>query len=516
MCSQKKEKESRKKECIWVKKRDGFPLADCRAEALGNGLRNAGFIGAGIWSGNWRKYLQKSGANGNHLYFFFVLAFEKAQKYGIKIRQVKEYQMNKNLKIVATIIMIGVFLWGAYMLLFQETKENDETEVIKAEKKEDVKGKDGKKNKPKEASLPVTVLRIKKGDLPLRLPISATADVWEKATLKAEVTGTIEKVSCSIGDKIGRGQVLIKFDDIEKRLDVESAEAGHLEAFSKYLISESIKLEEDKEVSEVDKQKLVKLKAEYEKAVKDYEKGKISESKIDAISDKYNEALVYSGAKREDIRKAADGLSGAKILLKKAKLELARCTVRSPFPAIISSLTASVGEKISTGQELVKVVNLKTLYLKGFALESEVGNLKAGTPVRVKFDAFPDKYFKGNIKSISPEIDPENKTISIYVDVENKDDLILPGMHAELDVEYKVYKDVLRVPRVAVIVRQRPLVFVVENKQAIWKYVELGEKNDENQVILSGLKEGDLVVVDGHLTLAHQSKVRVVKTLEQQ
>ena|GEM_PF-958283 len=424
--------------------------------------------------------------------------------------------MNKIIKIGALVVMVGVLVWGGYKTFFQKEKK-EETEVIKAEEKNDSKETETRK----EASLPVTLLRIKKGDLPLRLPISATADVWEKATIRAEVDGTVQKIHYLIGARVEKGRELVKLDDSEIKLAVERAEAARLQGFSKYLVSESINVQEEEQLTADDKKKLETLKKKYFKAKKDFENGKISEKQLDEISEEYEEALVYAGILRDEIRKAQEGFSDANIALKQAKLNLKRTYIKSPFPGTISDIMISTGERITTGQEILKIVNLQSIYLKGFALESEVKHLKKGISVRIKFDSFPDRYFYGRIESISPEIDPENKTISIFVDVDNKESLILPGMHAEIDVEYRVFKDVLKVPRNAIITRQRPLIFIVNEKDriALWEYVEVGEKNDEDQIILKGLnngvKEGDLVVIDGHLTLAHQSKVRILNISDQ-
>ncbi len=423
--------------------------------------------------------------------------------------------MNKTLKIIAFVIMIAVFVWAGYKLFVQE-QEKTETEVIKAEG-----NKDSPKEEVKEASLPVTVLRIKKGDLPLRLPISATADVWEKATLRAEVDGVVQSLNVSIGDNVGKGKELIKLDDSEIRLEVDRAEATKLQTFSEYLTEKSISYDVDNTSTEKDMETIKKMEDKYKAALEDYKKGKISEDEMDKIGDEYLEARVYSGVFREEIRKAQEGFSDASIRVKQAKLNLKRTSIKSPFPGTISDIMISKGEKLTTGTEILKIVNLKSIYLKGFALESEVRHLKKGIAVRIKFESFPDKYFYGKIESISPEIDPENKTISIFVDVKNENNMILPGMHAELDVEYKVYKDVFRVPRNAVIVRNRPLMFIVDEKEkmALWEYVEVGEKNDENWIIRKGLnngvKEGDLVVISGNMTLAHQSKVKILEIIDQ-
>jgi RND family efflux transporter MFP subunit len=428
--------------------------------------------------------------------------------------------MNKVLKIIAFVIMIAVLIWGGYRVFFKEDKK-EATEIINAENNKDSNEGGNKEGESKETALPVTVLRIKRGDLPMRLPISATADVWEKATLKAEVDGKVMEIRYPIGAQVPKDAELVKLDDSEIQLQVDRADAERLQSLSKYLVAESTKLPENTIMSSEDKTKLAQLKEKYLAAVKDYEKGKISEKQLDEINNEYEQAMIYAGVLREEIRKAQDGLSNANIQLKQAKLDLKRTSIKSPFQGTVADIMISKGAKVTRGMDLLKIVNLQTLYLKGFALESEVANLKKGTAVRVKFDSFPDTYYYGQIQSISPEIDPQNKTISIYVDMENENNLILPGMHAAIDVEYKVYKDVLRVPRNAIIVRQRPLIFIVNEKDnvALWEYVELGEKNDEDQIIEKGLnngvKEGDLVVISGHLTLAHQSRVKILEIIDQ-
>lgn len=424
--------------------------------------------------------------------------------------------MYKVLMVIAVIVMVVVLLFGGYKLFFEKEKKEETTEVIQAEEK-----KDAEKTVTKEAALPVTVLRIKKSDMPLRLPISATADVWEKATIKTEVESTVEKIHYSIGNHVPKGRELVKLDDSEIKLEVERAEAAKLQALSQYLTAESIGSPEIEELSPKDKEKLETLKKQYLKAVKDFEAGSISEKKLDTISEEYQEAMVYSGAMREEIRKAQEGLADANIRLKQQKLNLKRTSIKSPFPGTISDIFISKGERVTRGQDILKIVNLQSLYLKGFALESEVKHLEEGIAVRIKFDSFPDDYFYGIIQSISPEIDPDNKTISVFVNVENKKKDFLPGMHAAIDVEYQVFKDVFKVPRTAVIVRDRPLIFIVNEKEkiAMWEYVETGEKNDENWIIKRGLnngiKEGDLVVISGHLTLAHQSKVKILEIIDQ-
>ena len=417
--------------------------------------------------------------------------------------------MSKVLKIITLIVIVGgLFFSGCGM--FQEDTD-EETEIIRAEETRNTR-----QESQKEAALPVKVLTIKRGNLPLRLNISATADVWEKAVMRAEVAGTIEQIPVSVGARVKKGQLLIKLDDVERKLDVDQREAEKLRCYSQYLISESTAVPDNPDLTDAQKKELEDLKQRYLKSVKDVEQGKISQPQFEKISDEYQKALIFSGKMREEIRKAQEGLSSAIIALKRAQLDLKRTAVRSPFDGTIAYLNISKGEKVNANHELIRVVNLNSLYLKGFALESELRHLHKETRVRIRFDSFPDRYFYGEIESISPEVDEENKTITVYVKVDNKNNMFLPGMNAEIDVEYKIFENVIKVPRNAVLARQdRYLVFVVKDIKgrtgiANWEYVQVGSQNDEEIEIKSGIKEGDPVVVEGHLTLAHQSKVKIM------
>lgn len=415
--------------------------------------------------------------------------------------------MKTVLKIIAIIVIIAGLVFAG-LKIFQK-EDNQETEIISAD--QEAKSQESRK----EASLPVKVLTIKRGNLPLRLNISATADVWEKADIRPEIPGTITAINVSVGDRVKKNTLLIKMDDEERKLEVEQRQAEKLRSYSEYLVKEETELVENNAPTEDQKNQLGELKQKYVKAVEDFARGKISQKIFERISDDYQKVLLFSGEMREQVRKAQEGLSSAIILLKQAELSLKRTLIRSPFDGIIADLQISKGQTVNTAQTLLRIVNLKTLYLRGYALESEIQYLRKGTNVRIRFDSFPEQFFYGEIESISPEIDEQSKTVTVYVKIDNKDNLFLPGMHAEIDLEHKVFENVIKVPRDAVLTRQdRYLVFTVKDIQgrtgtANWVYVEVGNQNDEEIEIKSGIQEGDLVVIEGHMTLAHQSKVRI-------
>jgi multidrug efflux pump subunit AcrA (membrane-fusion protein) len=98
----------------------------------------------------------------------------------------------------------------------------------------------------------------------------------------------------------------------------------------------------------------------------------------------------------------------------------------------------------------------------------------------------------------------------VHIAVENPQEEIKPGMHAEVEIAADIYKDRLLVPQEAVLVRGgRKLVFAVEEGLAKWRYIEVGLENKDYAEVLDGVKEGEMVIVEGHFTLAHDARVQV-------
>ena len=321
-------------------------------------------------------------------------------------------------------------------------------------------------------SLPVAAAEVREGDLVLTVTTTGQVQSEGVASLKSEVPGTITKVLVRPGDRVKHGQQLVLFDPRPLDLAVQQAEAD-----------------------------LARAQVQY----RDFY---------------YPDSVVTGRIPTEEQRRTAiarSGLQGAQVALEKAKLDREKATVVSPFDGMVDRVDAAPGVRVSSGEMLMRVVNLGDLRIEAAVLEHDLPVIKEGGQAIVTTSAAPDRPIIGRIAAVLPMIDTTTRSGRAFVRVPGNP-LLRPGMYADVRLEATRLTKRRLVPARAIIERDgRPLVFVVKDNRAQWVYVNPGRTNGSETEILpdSGtgiipVNVGDLVVVEGHLTLTHDAPVRVV------
>lgn len=368
-----------------------------------------------------------------------------------------------------------------------------------------------------ETPIPVKVDKARIGELVISLKSPGEAVTNRMITVKSEVQGVIKTLNVEEGQHVKQGDLLVELDDRQFRLELERAQADRLSKLSELLLEKQFEgTENTMDSSELGK--IQKAKTDYERIQELHRKGMISDSEYEAAYTVYELTLIESGGKKDEIRSASRGLTQAEIAVKTAQMNVEKTKIKAPFSGIITDIQVSPQEHITAGRDLFILVNISRIQVHATVLESEIGKMKEGREVILRFSAYPNKTFNGKVKSISPIVNPEDKTCKVVIDVANPEEEIKPGMHAEVEIAAEIYNDRLLVPQEAVLDRGgRKLAFVVEEGLAKWRYVQVGLENDEFAEILpseregEGIKDGETVIVDGHFTLAHDAKVTIEK-----
>lgn len=315
------------------------------------------------------------------------------------------------------------------------------------------------------------------------------------ADLAFDVSGLVEGVEVKSGSDVKKGQVLIRLNDDQDRATLEAlrAKANLAEVTAK--------------------------RAKQQLAVK-------------AISQAAYDAAV---ADLKNARAQADAQAAL----------VAKKTLRAPFAGHIGIITANPGQYINAGDTVVTLQQLDPVYVDFTVPQSSLQQMQVGGNVEVTADAFAGKTFEGKVSATDPKVDLSTRNVRVEATVDNPDHLLVPGMFAKVAVDAGREQRYLTLPQTAVsYAPYGDTVFVVHEGQpptrdengnpvpaasaggkpaqgkggtshyAQQVIVKVGPTRGDQVAILSGIKEGDVVVTSGQLKLKNDTPVNINNKVE--
>jgi RND family efflux transporter MFP subunit len=247
----------------------------------------------------------------------------------------------------------------------------------------------------------------------------------------------------------------------------------------------------------------------------------------------FEERMLYAGdllseeemAERARIVRATSGLEEAEVRVRRGEMELEWTRIRAPFAGRVADLHAVEGTFLSSGSEVLTLVQVDPLKVEVNVLEGELPFLAEGRRADVRFAGLPGEVFQGRVESVNPIVDPETSSARVTLVMSNPGGIVRPGMFARVSVDAQSYADRTLIPRGAVVERgegRRQVVFMLRNPDedgrgmAEWCYVTTGFRNETHVEIVehpetSMLQPGEIVLVDGHHYLAHDTPVQLVE-----
>ena len=161
---------------------------------------------------------------------------------------------------------------------------------------------------------------------------------------------------------------------------------------------------------------------------------------------------------------------------------------------------------------MIKIINYGKLYLEANLPEKYLNNIERGYKVYVTSYTSAADTLTGFITQISPSIDPEARTFKCFVEVDNREKILLPGMFVKADLVVASAEEVIVIPRDIIMSRNRnQIVYVVESGVASERTITTGLQNEENVEVKMGLLKGESIVNSGFETLRNQSRVRILR-----
>ncbi|MBL8860399.1 MAG: efflux RND transporter periplasmic adaptor subunit [Planctomycetes bacterium] len=311
---------------------------------------------------------------------------------------------------------------------------------------------------------------------------AGTVEARRRSKLSPGTSGVVAEVRVERGQRVAQGEALVVLADDAQRAQLllaqralEVAEATHVRACIAAERAER-ELSRNQDLAE---------------------KGIVSGDALDQLASSRDLA-------RASCSVVAAEVEHARAAVVAAQTELDKTILRSPFDGIVAEVPVQLGEWATPSVALVAaphavdVIDPASIYIAAPMDEVDSERLAVGLATKVTLDAFPGRAFAGRVVRVAPyvlDLESQNRTVEIEVELDDVDfgARLLPGTSADVEVVLRTRTDVPRIPTGALLEGGR--VLVLQDGRLIERQIVAGLRNWDWTEVVSGLAEGDAVVV---------------------
>ena len=298
---------------------------------------------------------------------------------------------------------------------------------------------------------------------------TATTEADVVNNITTAMPNRIKAIYVDEGQKVSKGQRLVALDDVNTdsyELQVANAEAN-----------------------------LKNVEINYNRAVELYKIGGGTKQSVEQME--------------LSLINAQNALASAKRALQNVK---ENTVLTSPISGVVTARNYDAGDM--TGQlPILTIAQVQPVKIVINVSESELAKVNKGMPAVVKFDTYGDEEFAGKVTMVAPTVDVATRTFGVEVTVANKDNRILPGMFARVELNLGTMEHVV-VPDKAVVKQPGSgnyYVYVYKDGKVSYNQVQLGQRMGDKYELISGVESGSQVVVSGQSRLANGDAVELAK-----
>ncbi len=352
----------------------------------------------------------------------------------------------------------------------------------------------------------VVVVRVSRGSLDQTLVVSGRVMPPVRVTLGSMVTGTVSQRLAEDGQRVRRGDVLLRLDDAEARAAVGQARAAVNQA--------AVRLEEVGTVTlPLISETHVQARLNYERAERERQRiqaladaGVVTPSQLDDatkavdVSRSLMQAAAVqragSGPRGVDERVARATLDQARAALAAAETRLGQLVIRAPGDGVVIARKVEAGDIVQPGGALLVVAIDGPTLLRIDPDEKNLSAVWLGQAATASADAYPAVSFSALVSFIGAAVDPQRGTVEVRLTVPAPPPTLRPDMTVSVELQGSHRADALTVPSDCVrdATERLPWVLKVEGGRVVRRSVRTGLRGDALVEVVAGLREGDLVI----------------------
>jgi membrane fusion protein, multidrug efflux system len=228
-------------------------------------------------------------------------------------------------------------------------------------------------------------------------------------------------------------------------------------------------------------------------------------------AERQKELLAINGISQQDFDLASLNVDNLKADIESVRIAITKTEIRAPYDAQVGLRNVSLGTYLSPAEVITTVRDVNQLKLEFFVPEKYAKTINKGYVVKFRVDG-GKKEHTGTVMATEGNVNQTTRTLRIRAIVKGRDEELVPGVFAKINLQMGQSADALMIPTQAVIPTARnKQVIVLRKDSAVFSVVETGIRDSAYVQINSGLKKGDTVITTGLMAIRPSAKLKVTK-----
>lgn len=409
--------------------------------------------------------------------------------------------MKKVRKIVIYALVVAFLLVGTFIVKF--ISSNSKTDNVMAS----------------ENKLSVEVYKAELKDRMSGDTYKSTLEAYEQGIISSKISAKVTKVVVENGQYVNEGDTIAVLDDQDIQNSIKTATA-QLEVNEKQVNSAEQQLNSTQTSLEKLKINLDDAQRNYDREKALFDAGAVSQSELDA-SEKalntskadYNSGQANIEISKASIESAKASVEAQKVNIEKLQNDLNNVVIKAPISGVISEKNVNVGQIINQGAVLAKINDISYVFATIQVPQEKINDIEVGKPADVTLED-NNTVHNGTLDSIDLSGDSTLRVFNCKIKMENSNKELLPGEYAKVNFSNTENNNkVITIPVSSLAGSEGDYyVFINDNGVASKVAVDIGDADENNVEIISGVKEGDEIICTNMSSLKDGCKIDVIST----
>lgn len=344
----------------------------------------------------------------------------------------------------------------------------------------------------------------------------ATLEAYQQGIITSKTSAKVVSVSVENGQYVNAGDTIATLDDQDIQNNIRSAQS-QIQIYEKQVESAQQQLNSSQVAMET-------LKINVDDAQRNYDRQKalfdgkvISQTDFESYEKTLNTAKASYNSGQASIETAKASIETAKASLEAQKVTLANyqdnltnTVIKAPISGVISDKSLDIGQMASQGSTLAKINDISSIYATIQVPQEKINSVKMGQEATVTIDG-SETIYNGTVQNIDLSADTTSRVFNVKVKIDNSDKLLLPGVYAKVELSTSETTEIITVPINTLVGNEGDYsVFINDNGIAKKQQVTIGETDENNVEIVSGLQDGDEVICTNTSTLQDGTEIDAV------